>query len=156
MVTCHPYTSIRFLLSFLSGDSLKDTIFVDKVTHPVEIPIEHLASNLTNMSEKQTVAAVTVALVDLQGKIGDILKTIQSRHPSASFGAGASSGTGTGGHYSGAMNGDSGHNAVESKPLVLSAESLGKYCIQYGEFDPQTYLGQTRILTGQLILSGHP
>lgn len=120
----------------------------------MEIPIEHLASSLTNMSEKQTVAAVTVALVDLQVKIGDILKTIQSRHPSAS--SGASSGTGTGGQYSGTMNGDSAHNAVESKPLVLSAESLGKDCIQYGEFDPQTYLGQTRILTGQLILSGHP
>lgn len=103
----------------------------DKVTHPVAIPIEHLASSLTDMNEKQTVAAVTVALVDLQEKIGDILKTIQSRHPTASFGAkdgaGKSSGAGSGGLHSGAVNGDSGHNFVESKPLVLSAESLGKH-----------------------------
>lgn len=106
----------------------------------MEIPIEHLASSLTNMSEKQTVAAVTVALVDLQGKIGDILKTIQSRHPSAS--SGASSGTGTGGHYSGTMNGDSAHNAVESKPLVLSAESLGKHCIHTENLIRKRILGK--------------
>ncbi|KAG0356389.1 hypothetical protein BG005_004680 [Podila minutissima] len=103
----------------------------DKVTHPVAIPIEHLASSLTDMNEKQTVAAVTVALVDLQGKIGDILKTIQTRHPNASSGArdgfGKSSGAGSGGHYSGAVNGDSSHNAIESKPLVLSAESLDQF-----------------------------
>ncbi|KAG0086395.1 hypothetical protein BGZ93_007865 [Podila epicladia] len=106
----------------------------DKVTQPVAIPMEHLASSLTDMNEKQTVAAVTVALVDLQDKIGDILKTIQFRHPSASSGArdrtGKSSGAGFGGHYSGAANGESSHNAVESKPLVLSAESLGKHCTQ--------------------------
>ncbi|KAG0337272.1 hypothetical protein BG000_005626 [Podila horticola] len=103
----------------------------DKVTHPVAIPIEHLASSLTDMNEKQTVAAVTVALVDLQDKIGDILKTIQSRHPTASSGAkdgaGKSSDAGSGGHHSGAVNGDSGHNSVESKPLVLSAESLDQF-----------------------------
>jgi hypothetical protein len=100
--------------------------FLDKVTHPVVVPIEHLPSKLVGMDEKQTIAAVTAALVDLQGRIGKALQVIQSQHPAALLnGTAAVTGattSGTGGREPAA---DGGVKSVESKPLVLSAASLG-------------------------------
>ncbi|KAF9946250.1 hypothetical protein BGZ65_009915, partial [Modicella reniformis] len=104
----------------------------DKVTHPVVVPIEHLPKKLVGMNEKQTIAAVTVALVDLQDWIGKALQVIQSQHPSAIINGlsatAASTGAAAGGGHQdgrpGSNAADSGVKAVESKPLVLSAESL--------------------------------
>ncbi|KAK3815233.1 MAG: hypothetical protein J3Q66DRAFT_370566 [Benniella sp.] len=97
----------------------------DKVTHPIVVPIEHLPSKLVGMDEKQTIAAVTAALVDLQGRIGKALQVIQSQHPAALLnGTAAATGatsSGAGGREPAA---DGGVKSVESKPLVLSAASL--------------------------------
>ncbi|KAG0044878.1 hypothetical protein BGZ83_009838 [Gryganskiella cystojenkinii] len=107
----------------ISLSSLLKLTVNDKVTDPVVTPIDQLHTKLQGMSENQTVAAVTAALADLQDKIGMALKTIQCQHPGAIHrngeGGGASSGSGAG------ANVDSGKlKGIESKPLVLSAESL--------------------------------
>jgi len=88
--------------------------------------MEQLHTKLAGMNEGQTVAAVTAALEDLHGKIGLALQTIQMQHPSAihrSAGAGAGTGAGTS-TSNGGLSEKS--KSLESKPLVLSAESLGK------------------------------
>ncbi|GJJ78645.1 hypothetical protein EMPS_11004 [Entomortierella parvispora] len=95
----------------------------DKVTDPIVTPMEQLHTKLVGMNEGQTVAAVAAALEDLHSKIGLALQTIQMQHPSAirSTGTGAGSGAGAG---VGSGNLPEKIKSIESKPLVLSAESL--------------------------------
>ncbi|KAF9903733.1 hypothetical protein BX616_001550 [Lobosporangium transversale] len=102
-----------------------------KVTHPVSTPIEHFSQKLVGMNEQQTLAAVTAALVDLQHKIGAALKVIHSQHPGAvNDSAGTSKPVpGIGGVNDKTTNEAAGSAAkpAESKPLVLSAESLDQF-----------------------------
>ncbi|KAI7817618.1 hypothetical protein BC939DRAFT_318974 [Gamsiella multidivaricata] len=111
----------------------------DKVTHPVVLPIEHLPKTLGGMDEKQTIAAVTAALIDLQERIGRAVLVIQSQHPAA---AAAALFNGNGGDTASTTNSraggrqqesantghkaaqDRGFTALDSTPLVLSVESL--------------------------------
>ncbi|KAF9437132.1 hypothetical protein BGZ76_001842 [Entomortierella beljakovae] len=100
----------------------------DKVTHPVAVPMDQLHRKLAGMDEKQTVAAVTAALTDLQDKIGQVLSAIQSQHPGAgNASAPPTTGAATGGYLAKAgykgLNGET-HKTVDSRPLVLSVESL--------------------------------
>ncbi|KAF9917714.1 hypothetical protein FBU30_000561, partial [Linnemannia zychae] len=95
----------------------------DKVTHPVVIPMESLAAKLNGLNEKQTIAAVTAALVDLQEKIGKTLQVIQAQHPTSIFPSDNSSSQGQG------INGQikaiaTQSNIADSKPVVLTAEAL--------------------------------
>ncbi|KAF8924952.1 hypothetical protein BGZ58_001271, partial [Dissophora ornata] len=120
----------------ISLSSLFKLTINDKVTHPVVLPIEHLSQKLVGMDEKQTVAAVTAALVDLQDRIGKALQVIQSQHPTAAailYGSGTAVGgekdnvrraNGTGGAGGVAESGMTKIAVLDSKPLVLSAESL--------------------------------
>ncbi|KAG0339684.1 hypothetical protein BG004_006708, partial [Podila humilis] len=82
------------------------------------------------MSENQTVAAVTMALIDLQTKIGDLVKAIHGRYPSLTVSE-LGSGESAGGHHDIAVKSSAKNHPgeyvlpkIESKPLVLSAESL--------------------------------
>lgn len=103
-------------------------ICIDKVTHPTVVPVERLSKFLVGLDEKQTIAAVTGALADLHERIGSALQVIRSQHPTA-----ATSGQGGDSTFPGAAvksklgNGAAVENykAVDAKPLVLSAESLG-------------------------------
>jgi len=106
------------------------TIAIDKVTHPVVVPMENLAPKLSGLNEKQTVAAVTVALIDLQDKIAKALQVIQSQHPTAHYPSDNNS-SALGGSGQNKANGvqstiQDGPRVVDSKPLVLTAESLGR------------------------------
>ncbi|KAF9394445.1 hypothetical protein BGX21_010367 [Mortierella sp. AD011] len=99
----------------------------DKVTHPIVVPMEQLPKKLVGMDEKQTVAAVAVALIDLQERIGQALKVIQLQHPGSINSSTHTATTGTGGQQNKSSNGGVGgdtQHTMESKPLVLSAESL--------------------------------
>lgn len=99
--------------------------------------MEHLAKHLSGMDEKQTIAAVSVALIDLQGRISQVVQAIQSQHP-ASFISGlmstADTGSGTGaagdglqkaGYGSGTLASNAVAVGTNMNPLVLSAESIG-------------------------------
>ncbi|KAF9081073.1 hypothetical protein BGX23_001335, partial [Mortierella sp. AD031] len=114
----------------ISLSSLLKLTVNDKITHPVLVPIENLGSKLSGLNEKQTVAAVTVALIDLHDKIGKALQVIQAHHPtttntthypsdnSSTLGGGQTKAIGA------QSTGLDGPRTVDSKPLVLTAESL--------------------------------
>ncbi|KAG0273854.1 hypothetical protein BGZ95_010336 [Linnemannia exigua] len=96
---------------------------VNKVTHPVVAPIENLATKLTGLNEKQTVAAVTVALIDLQDKIGKVLQVIQSQHPTVHFPSSDNSSS-QGTHSQNKAVAGAQNTVADSRPFVLTAESL--------------------------------
>ncbi|KAF9949849.1 hypothetical protein BGZ72_008379 [Mortierella alpina] len=125
LITIRDDADISYAISLSS--LLKLTVN-DKVTHPIVVPVEHLSKFLVGLDEKQTIAAVTGALADLHERIGSALQVIRSQHPTA-----ATSGQGGDSTFPGAAvktklaNGAAAesHKAVDAKPLVLSAESLG-------------------------------
>ncbi|KAG0325854.1 hypothetical protein BGZ99_000120 [Dissophora globulifera] len=96
----------------------------DKITHPVVLPLEDLPKRLASMDEKQTVAAVTASLVDLHAWIGRAIQVIQSQHPTSSTIVKASGRAGENGSNTVLREKTEAATALESKPLVLSAESL--------------------------------
>lgn len=103
---------------------------IDKITHPVVVPIENLAPKLGGLGEKQTIAAVTTALIDLQDKIGKALQMIQAQHPTSHYPSdnnNNSSSQGSNGHHKGlgAKANAQDSKAVNSKPFVLTEDILG-------------------------------
>lgn len=102
---------------------------IDKITHPVVVPIENLAPKLAGLGEKQTVAAVTIALIDLQDKIGKALQVIQAQHPTTAHypSDNSSSSQGSTGQNKalGAKNTAQDARAMDSKPIVLTEDILG-------------------------------
>ncbi|OAQ24524.1 hypothetical protein K457DRAFT_829797 [Linnemannia elongata AG-77] len=113
----------------ISLSSLLKLTVNDKITHPVVVPIENLAPKLAGLGEKQTIAAVTSALIDLQDKIGKALQVIQAQHPTAHYPSdnnNNSSSHGTNGHSKGlgAKAGTQDSKAMDSKPFVLTEDIL--------------------------------
>ena len=113
---------------------------IDKIKHPVVVPIENLAPKLTGLGEKQTIAAVTIALIDLQDKIGKVLQVIQAQHPTAHYPSdnNNSSSQGYSGHNKGhgAKTTAQDSKAVDSKPFVLPEDILGT-----ASFTTRTFVG---------------
>ncbi|KAF9273416.1 hypothetical protein BGZ68_001528 [Mortierella alpina] len=131
LITIRDDADISYAISLSS--LLKLTVN-DKVTHPTVVPVERLSKFLVGLDEKQTIAAVTGALADLHERIGSALQVIRSQHPAA-----ATSGQGGDSTFPEAAvkskfgNGAAveTYKAVDAKPLVLSAESLGMLHISY-------------------------
>ncbi|KAG0284727.1 hypothetical protein BGZ96_010915 [Linnemannia gamsii] len=112
----------------ISLSSLLKLTVNDKITHPVVVPIENLAPRLAGLGEKQTIAAVTIALIDLQDKIGKALQVIQAQHPTTAHypSDNNSSSQGSNGQNKalGTKNTAQDARSVDTKPIVLTEDIL--------------------------------
>jgi len=85
------------------------------------------------LDEKQTIAALTGTLADLHERIGSALQVIRSQHPTATTSAQGGLGTFPGAAVKSTLGSGAAtenHKAVDAKPLILSAESLGMLQMQ--------------------------